>query len=503
MPPIRPKNIIYSGPNDFASSNPNAFNAKQLASIYGYPPVDLSIKNVVGVLSFGGGLYGVPPNQSTPYVIPPYTSASTCDVQKTMNYLGYSAAQMPRIIFYPCNGAVNYIYDNDTIENTLDITAISGVCPNPNLTIILFVFPFGYIHSMSVCISTILQGINININGMMVNYVPTIISISWQGGVEQYVSESELTDLNTVLKLSTQFGINVCTSAGDYGSTNEAYNNSASLPDALYPTCCPYLTSVGGTTLKCPSKTVYDSSTNEVVWNWGNPSGPTAATGGGISKFYAKPDYQQNIPNITSNKRNYPDIALVADPNTSMILYFNGQLFVYGGTSLCAPLFAGFLAIINPNRFVNPLMYAASSAANFHDITIGNNNNSGVPKSYNALVGYDCCTGLGTIKGDSLRYVLAPTLPPSLVAAQSITLRKTKITLNLKINKKFRLRYTILPTNTTNKNVAWFSRNPGIATVSATGMVTGIRGGTAIIYALTQDGSNISTSASILVLTVI
>jgi uncharacterized repeat protein (TIGR02543 family) len=48
----------------------------------------------------------------------------------------------------------------------------------------------------------------------------------------------------------------------------------------------------------------------------------------------------------------------------------------------------------------------------------------------------------------------------------------------------------IEPDNATNKNVTWRSSNTAVATVSASGVVTGIKDGTAIITVTTEDGGN-------------
>jgi endo-1,4-beta-D-glucanase Y len=53
---------------------------------------------------------------------------------------------------------------------------------------------------------------------------------------------------------------------------------------------------------------------------------------------------------------------------------------------------------------------------------------------------------------------------------------------------------TVAPANATNKSVSWASSNTGVATVSASGLVTGIGAGTATITVTTSDGSKIATS---------
>lgn len=57
----------------------------------------------------------------------------------------------------------------------------------------------------------------------------------------------------------------------------------------------------------------------------------------------------------------------------------------------------------------------------------------------------------------------------------------------------FQLRASIMPETATNKSVTWSTDNPAVATVSTTGLVTGVGRGTAVITCTTADGI---TSAS-------
>jgi|GEM_PF-530266 len=54
---------------------------------------------------------------------------------------------------------------------------------------------------------------------------------------------------------------------------------------------------------------------------------------------------------------------------------------------------------------------------------------------------------------------------------------------------------TISPSNATNQNVSWSSGNSSVATVSSSGLVTGVAQGTATITVTTQDGGKTSTSS--------
>ncbi len=59
--------------------------------------------------------------------------------------------------------------------------------------------------------------------------------------------------------------------------------------------------------------------------------------------------------------------------------------------------------------------------------------------------------------------------------------------IELEINQDSALTYTITPSNATNKNINWTSRNPNIATIN-NGTVTAKSAGTAYIIATTEDG---------------
>ena len=181
---------------------------------------------------------------------------------------------------------------------------------------------------------------------------------------------------------------------------------------AVQPSDNPYVTVVGGTTLNTSGSGAWLS---ETVWS---------GSGGGISTIYPIPIWQQGI-NMSVNKgstamRNVPDVAMVA--NNVLCMADLGKSFSVQGTSIAAPLWAGFAALINeraanqgqpPIGFLNPALYRVGRGTNyakaFHDIAAGNNTSADSPNQFYAVPGLDLCTGWGTPSGSNLiEALLAP-----------------------------------------------------------------------------------------------
>ena len=179
-----------------------------------------------------------------------------------------------------------------------------------------------------------------------------------------------------------------------------------------YPADDANIVSVGGTDLTTAS--AGGAWASETAWSDG---------GGGISPDNIPiPSWQQlsgviNSSNGGSMKyRNGPDVA--ANANFTFYVCADQTTCTaneYGGTSFAAPLWAGYLALVNQQAlangnkvlgFINLLIYpigtGPSYGSNFHDITSGSN-------GYPAVTGYDLVTGWGSPKGSGLLGTLAGT----------------------------------------------------------------------------------------------
>jgi len=224
---------------------------------------------------------------------------------------------------------------------------------------------------------------------------PSVISVSW-GSAEDggAYSTAVLSAFDQVFQAAATMGVTVLAAAGDNGSSDGLAGDHVD-----FPASSPRVTGCGGTRLLAPDKKTIQS---ETVWNNGAQGG---ATGGGISKMFAVPAYQQGLVASRSDHtaavltgRGVPDIAANADPMTGYDVLVDGQKFAIGGTSAVAPLLAGLVAILNqqigkPVGFWNPILYSELNTAAVRDISVGDNG------GYAAAQGWDACTGVGTPVG--------------------------------------------------------------------------------------------------------
>ncbi len=230
-------------------------------------------------------------------------------------------------------------------------------------------------------------------------------SWGWSGG-------PDATTDNIFKQMAAQ-GQTYFNASGDSDAFPTGYVDNAG--NITAPSSSPYIIQVGGTTLSTAS--VGGNYTSETVWNWGYYPQVSAYVGssGGVSSYYSIPTWQMGINSFANNggsskQRNIPDVALTGD-NVS-VYYGNGSTTTVGGTSCAAPLWGGFMALVNeqaaansqpPGGFINPALYELANQSTynstFHDVTMGNNVSTSSPNAFYAVPGYDLCTGLGTPNG--------------------------------------------------------------------------------------------------------
>ena len=260
----------------------------------------------------------------------------------------------------------------DDTEQTLDMTQALGMAPGLASLVM-------YIGSSDTAM----------ISAMTThNPLPTVIGCSWGW------TPADPTTLDPFFQRMAAQGQNFFAASGD-ASTWSRRNEAWPADDAN-------VVSVGGTDLVTSGAGGPWSS--ETAW---------VDSGGGISPDrIAIPSYQKLSGVINStNKgsttlRNGPDVA--ANANFTFYTCANQTTCLantFGGTSFAAPMWAGFIALVNQQLasqgkstigFLNPTLYSenvtSAYSTGFHDIT------SGKSGSFSATTGYDLVTGWGSPK---------------------------------------------------------------------------------------------------------
>jgi kumamolisin len=266
-------------------------------------------------------------------------------------------------------------YCDDT-EQTLDMTQAIGMAPGLASLVM-------YVGSTDTAI----------ISAMTTHSpLPTTIGCSWGW------TPDDPTTLDPYFEKMAAQGQNFFAASGDsstWSSRNEAW-----------PADDANVVSVGGTDLVTASAAGPWKS--ETAW---------VDSGGGISPDkIAIPAWQKLSGVINStNKgsttyRNGPDVS--ANANFTFYTCADQKACLaneYGGTSFAAPMWAGYIALVNqqlaadgdaPIGFLDPIIYpigvSSSYGTDFHDIT------SGKSGSYSAVTGYDLVTGWGSPNGVNL-----------------------------------------------------------------------------------------------------
>jgi subtilase family serine protease len=240
-----------------------------------------------------------------------------------------------------------------------------------------------------------------------------IVSISL-GLCEQDLGQAQASVFDDLDQQAVVQGQSVLVASGDSGVTDCA-NLSQPAVNAL--AASPSVTAVGGTTVD----PLFDASGNatgyggEVVWN----DGGGAATGGGLSLFFPRPDYQTTVGLPAGTTRGIPDVAFPAsavNPGYAVVTKPGGQGVILGGTSVATPIWSGMVALLVQQRgrlgLLNPELYrlglaqAGAGTAVFHDVTMGNNAAAGVP-GFMAGPGFDLVTGWGSFDAPLLASAFA------------------------------------------------------------------------------------------------
>ncbi len=379
-----------------------SFYGNQLAKIYNFPTgVDGTGQNI-GIVELGGGY---------------------ADADLTTYFQKAGIARTPSYSTRPVNGGGTNSppqpgdASDANIEVALDMEVVGTVAPGAAM--LMYFCNQGTDQQILLAVSAAVHDqtadlsiISISFGGQ--EYDPITMG-SGEGAQESSQFQNNVDDL---FQTAGQFGITVCVSSGDQGSAgwvgDSPWDGNAHVE---FPASSPNVLACGGTHIITPSI----GNPDEEVWH----PATNVGTGGGVSRFFKQPEYQQGIVGQNAVNpagglgRGVPDVCADAANESGYNVLCAGIWFndstprpgPIGGTSAATPLWAALIALINHSLgtrvgFINPLLYKIGSPSNsFFDVKKGTNGD------YEAGVGWDACTGLGSPNGVQLLNALKPLVP--------------------------------------------------------------------------------------------
>jgi subtilase family serine protease len=271
-------------------------------------------------------------------------------------------------------------------EETLDVEAAHGIAPAAKVL---------YVGAASCDDADLLDALNTVIAG----HKADIVTNSWGSSGEPDLTDPTQAALAAAYqRLFVQAaltGIGVFFSSGDNG--DEQANTGTRTAD--FPASSPWVTAVGGTSVGIGSRNDYvfeeawgtgRSVLTDGAWQPPYPGSYLYGGGGGVSRIYPQPWYQQGVvPAQVFQKfgagsgRAVPDVAAIGDPGTGFLVgqsqTFPGGIVKYseyriGGTSLASPVMAGVEALADQSAgqahgFANPAIYQLNRTRAVHDVT--------------------------------------------------------------------------------------------------------------------------------------
>ncbi len=282
-----------------------------------------------------------------------------------------------------------------------------------------------------------------------------VISMSLCGDCEVQTTNSGLNLYQALANQANTQGISWMAASGDSGAA-DCYNdnlkgNTGAALAVDAPGSTPGVTAVGGTELN-PGTGSYFAPANdanhsslatyvpEMVWNDSIIDGDLHPAEAASVRSSASRCGKTGTGVPADGFRDVPDVSFAASADIYPLLFYtDGAIGAVGGTSVAAPTFSGIVALLNQSQKssglgnINPRLYAmaATVPAAFHDVTVGSNVVNGCAGvrgctagnvGYNAGVGYDQASGLGSVDAYNLITFWSQTSITAPKAVSTVTL---------------------------------------------------------------------------------
>lgn len=354
-------------------------------------------------------------------------------------YFANEGLGQPNITVRPIDGGSPFDPNSGaSLEVNLDTQQAAGMAPKAH--IVVYDIPDlsdgsvfdGYVNAIE---SNQADVINSSFGGCELFYTAPYNNGTSETGI--------LKSLHDLMLQANAQGITMVASSGDFGGPQCAPpsylqgQNGKFIPGVNSPADDPDVTGVGGTNLvttysppSLNSQYVRENATADTLVPFdpygtgGNLSGGYWGSGGGFSKVFAEPSWQQGTTPNNTGERSVPDVSLhmggcpggisnVCNPEDSYDTeMFGGQLVGVIGTSASSPDFAGAMALYDQvhggrSGNINPLLYQDGAAQRagtvkfkyFHEDVPGFNGEfyTGYTQSGGTQGNYDEVIGNGTL----------------------------------------------------------------------------------------------------------
>jgi kumamolisin len=141
----------------------------------------------------------------------------------------------------------------------------------------------------------------------MINDKVNVISNSFSY-CEDQTTRSDVTSIDAILASAAASGISVFNATGDSGSAcGDGSPNTIAVPADS-----PNATAVGGSSANTGPDFLYGG---ESWWDGSSDVPPTGRGGFGVSRFFARPDYESGL--ISGSMRSVPDVVAPAEPGVT------------------------------------------------------------------------------------------------------------------------------------------------------------------------------------------
>jgi subtilase family serine protease len=361
----------------------HGYPGKAPYQVCGYKPGQLRSGYDIGSANTGKGV--------TVAVIDAYgssTIASDSARYFRMNDPGnpFANAHFSQLNSTPFNDEAECAASSWLTEQAIDVQSVHSMAPNA--------------HILYVGAQNCIDGLFNSEQNVIDNGLANVVTNSWGDDAGDLLDDvATRTAYDDLFMMADSTGISVLFSSGDNGDNFNLFG----LSSADYPPSSPYVTAVGGTSLKVGAN---GQQTGQLGWatgrSWkctanvvGGIPGCTKSTvgtwlpvtydggGGGFTSYnYTQPWYQAGVVPSALALRNEaldgpslmrvePDISMDADPSTGFLIglhetFPNGKVHYgqtrYGGTSLASPILAGVIADADQAAgtavgFINPAIY--------------------------------------------------------------------------------------------------------------------------------------------------